>query len=98
MATIKELGDGGPDGTRLGKTASELVGLWGATPIVQPSGANQGAITDSSGGTANLSTGVAALTGSYNSTIIANAFATVVAQLTAFRTALVAAGVIKGSA
>ncbi len=32
MATIKELGDGGPDGTRLGLTSSELIGFYGATP------------------------------------------------------------------
>lgn len=95
---LRELSDGAPDGTRLGQSSADLVALWGKTPIAQPSGANQGAITDSSGGTSNLTTGVAALTGTYNSTIIANAFATVVAQLTAFRTALVAAGVIKGSA
>lgn len=53
MATIKELDDGGPDGTRLGKTAAALIAAFGATPVVQPSGAAQNAITDSSGGTAS---------------------------------------------
>lgn len=35
MANINELGDGGPDGSRLGKTASEKVSFWGVTPVVQ---------------------------------------------------------------
>lgn len=30
-----------PDGAQVGKSATEKVGLWGATPVVQPSGANQ---------------------------------------------------------
>ena len=45
MATIKELGDGGPDGTRLGKTSTELVGFWGKTPVDQPAATNQFAVT-----------------------------------------------------
>lgn len=32
---IKELSDGGPDGTRLGQNASDLVGFHGATPSDQ---------------------------------------------------------------
>lgn len=86
------------DGTNIGQSATEKLGFWGATPAAQPAGANQGAITDTSGGVSNLATGVAALTATYNSTIIANALATIIAQTTAFRTALVAAGIIKGAA
>jgi hypothetical protein len=86
------------DGFTVGKAATSYVGFYGATPIVQPSGAAQGVITDSSGGVANTSTGVAALTGTYNSTIIANALATIIAQNTAMRLALVNLGLIKGSA
>ncbi len=33
---VKELSDGNPDGTRLGQSATDLVGLWGATPVDQP--------------------------------------------------------------
>jgi len=33
---VKELSDGGPDGTRLGQDASDKVGFYGATPVVQP--------------------------------------------------------------
>lgn len=35
LTQIKELGDGGSDGTRLGKAATSLVGFYGATPAVQ---------------------------------------------------------------
>lgn len=98
LANASRVGDGRTDGTLLGNSSADYVGFWGATPVVQPSGANQGAITDSSGGTANLSTGVAALTATYNSTIIANALATIIAHQTAIRSALVTAGLIKGSA
>ena len=34
---LKELSDGGADGTRLGQSASDKVGLYGTTPIVQRS-------------------------------------------------------------
>jgi hypothetical protein len=84
-------------GEQLGQSAADLVGFYGATPIVQPSGAAQAVITDNSGGAANSSTGVAALTGTYNSTIIANALATIIAQNTAMRLALVNLGLIKGA-
>lgn len=35
MATIKELSDSGPDGTRLGSSATDLIGFHGATPCDQ---------------------------------------------------------------
>lgn len=38
---LKELSDGGPDGTRLGQSASDKVALYGATPVVQRAGAIQ---------------------------------------------------------
>jgi hypothetical protein len=84
-------------GYTVGQSAADLVGFYGATPIVRPSSAAQGVITDSSGGTANVTTGVAALTGTYNSAIIANALATIIAQNTAMRLALVNLGLIKGA-
>jgi len=36
MANIKELSDGGPDGTRLGQSTTDLVGFYGATPAAKP--------------------------------------------------------------
>lgn len=32
---VKELSDKGPDGTRLGQSSSDLVGLYGATPVAR---------------------------------------------------------------
>lgn len=97
MAIGKQLSDANGDGTSLGQSSTDKVSFYGATPIVQPTAATQAAITDSSGGVAAATNGVAALTGTYNSTIIANALATIIAQTNQFRTALVNLGIIKGS-
>jgi hypothetical protein len=35
MANIRELSDGRSDGTRLGQSATDKVGFYGATPVVQ---------------------------------------------------------------
>jgi hypothetical protein len=37
MATIKELSDGGPDGTRLGQSSTDLVAFHGASPSARAS-------------------------------------------------------------
>lgn len=34
---VKELSDGGPDGTRLGQSTSDLVGFYGTTPAARSS-------------------------------------------------------------
>lgn len=86
------------DGISVGKSITDTVSLYGVTPVAQPAAAAQAAITDSSGGTANSATGVATITGTYNSAIIANAFATLIAQTNAIRSALVSVGVMKGAA
>lgn len=57
MATVKQLGDGGPDGTVFG-TSSEKIGFYGATPIVKPSVA---AASSSVATTTILETRVAAI-------------------------------------
>lgn len=87
-----------PDGAQLGSAVTALVGFWGATPIVQPKGAAQALITDGSSGTAAPTNGVQPLTGSYNSTLLINAIATILAQTNAMQAALVAAGIMKGAA
>ena len=85
------------DGYAVGQSATDLVGFWGATPIVQPSGAAQAAVTDGSTGTAAPTNGIAPLTGTYNSTLLINAIATLAAQGNAIRNALVSVGIIAGS-
>jgi hypothetical protein len=38
MATIKQLSDGGPDGTLLGQSSTDKIGFYGlSTPIARPS-------------------------------------------------------------
>ncbi len=86
------------DGYTVGKSAASLVGFYGATPIAQPAAAAQAAVVDGSTGTAAPTNGIAALTGTYNSTLLINAIATLAAQGNALRNALVSVGIIKGSA
>jgi len=94
-------------GYSLGQSATDLVGFYGATPIVQPTSASQAvvtAITDASGGTGAYTNGVLTLTGTYNSAILGNAIATCILQGNALkvlcnqlRLDLVNLGIIKGS-
>jgi hypothetical protein len=96
MATIKELGDGGPDGSRLGKVATELVGFYGATPVDQPAATAQSSIDNTVALTTitNIVT-TASLTGAFNSVVArVDATATLVNRL---RTDLIELGLIKGS-
>jgi hypothetical protein len=107
MAVIKELGDGGTDGTRLGLTSSELLAFWGATPVNQPSGTNQSAIATAAitpatvtpiTGTYGFVTSVAgnAVMSSINDLVVrVEAIRNFTAQL---RTDLIEIGIIKGSA
>lgn len=41
----KQLSDGGPDGTVLGQSASDLVGFYGETPVAQRTGAGMTSLT-----------------------------------------------------
>jgi len=86
-----------PDGVQYGQSSADKVAFYGSTPIAQPSGATQAAVTDASGGTAAATNGILTLTGTYNSAIIANAIATLAAQGNALRSALVSLGLIAGS-
>lgn len=85
------------DGYSCGQSSTDLVGFYGATPIAQPSGAAQAAVVDGSTGTAAPTNGIAALTATYNSTLLINAIATLAAQGNAIRNALVSVGIIAGS-
>ena len=85
------------DGFAVGQSASDLVGFYGATPIAQPAAAAQAAVVDGSTGTAAPTNGILPLTGTYNSTLLINAIATLAAQGNAIRNALVSVGIIKGS-
>lgn len=96
-----------PDGYQIGSAVTSKVGFYGSTPVIQATNASQAAvtaITDTSGGTAHLDTGLQALTSTYNSGIIANAISSLALAsqnsatlLNSIRTALVNVGIIKGS-
>lgn len=85
------------DGNIYGQSATDPIGFYGKTPITQPTAAAQAAVTDGSGGAASATSGVQALTSSYNSAILGNAIATLAAQTNAMRTVLVNLGLMKGS-
>lgn len=83
-------------GTKIGTQTTQKFGFWNATPVVQPAGANQAALTDSTTGTAGFTlvdVGVV-----FSQANINNNFASLNRQVNAFRDALIASGLIKGSA
>jgi len=83
-------------GTKIGTGATQKLAFWNKTPVVQPASANQAALTDSSGGTADGT--VAAVSGSGADSAINNNFKEVCTLLNQLRNDLVTLGLIKGSA
>jgi len=49
---VKQLSDGGPDGTKLGQSASDLVGFYGTSPVDQPAAVTSSTATATSASTA----------------------------------------------
>ena len=106
MSNIRYLDDGRSDGTVLGQSSTALIGLWGATPIVQPLGASQSAVSTATITAVSTAT---AVTGGYSYSTTAafttmqdtvNSLVTRVAALTVLanktRTDLVALGIQAG--
>lgn len=87
---------GETNGTRFPETAVQKWAAWGATPVVQPAGATQSAITDNTGGATNDT--LVAISGSGDDANINDNFAELHELLHAIRTALVNSGIIKGAA
>jgi hypothetical protein len=83
-------------GTKVGSAVTEKLGFWGKTPIVQPSGANQAALTDSTTGVAAFT--LVDVTAAHDQTKLNANFASVARLLNQLRTDLVNSGLIKGSA
>jgi len=98
MASYKtiEAGPSHSDGLQIGNATSDLIGLYGVTPVDQPAGAAQVVITDSSGGTAGDT--IAAIGATYDQAEVRNAVATLAAKVIELRRALVELGAIKGAA
>lgn len=83
----EQVGYGAPGGTMLGSSATEKVGFWGVTPVVQPAGAAQAALTLT---TTTSSSPVGLVT--------ASGFVALFALLEEIRASLVDCGIMKGSA
>lgn len=81
-----QIHDGNPDGVQYGGSATEKLGFYGATPVVQRSGAAQAAAA-TTGATSTSPWG-------FSTSTQANAIVTLVNEL---RAALVENGLIKGS-
>ena len=86
------------EGKTYGNAITDKISFYGVAPVTQPALAAQAAVVDGSVGLASATTGIAALTGTYNSALIVNAIATLAAQGNALRAALVSVGIIKGGA
>lgn len=83
-------------GSKIGNTPSQKLGFWNATPIVQPSGANQAAITDSTTGTPGFTLSDVGL--AFSQATINSNFASLARQCNEFRNVLVNTGLMKGAA
>jgi hypothetical protein len=83
-------------GTKIGTSASQKLGFFDKTPVVQPAAANQAALTNSTGGTADGT--LAAVSGTGDDADINNNFTELHVLLNEIRTALVNLGLIKGAA
>ena len=75
-----------PDGIQYGRSATDLVGFYGISPIVQPTSASEAAVTTTAATTTSP--------WGFATSTQANAIVTLVNQL---RADLVALGLIKGS-
>jgi hypothetical protein len=79
---VKELSDLNPDGTGLGQSASDKIRFYGATPVVRRTFTSiHNTLTDLSAGAQNYSTGIATITATFVSTVVANAIATLAAAV-----------------
>jgi hypothetical protein len=86
-------------GTKIGTATSQKLGFWNATPIIQPAGAAQGAVTDSTGSSATTTlVTVRSDTGAHTASDAQDNDHILYTLLNATRTALVNAGIMKGSA
>lgn len=95
MATIQYIGDNGPDGTVVFKSATSLGGFYGKTPIVQPADTSQSAVSTTALTTITDIVTTASLTGAFNSVVARVTALWVLANQT--RLDLVNLGLIKGS-
>lgn len=86
-------------GTQLGTAVEQKLGFWGAAPVVQPAAANQAALVNNTTGSRDGTLGVIGDTSTSNEgSNINDNFTDIHELLNEIRTALVAAGIMKGAA
>lgn len=86
-------------GTKIGTAVGQKLGFWNATPIAQPAGANQAALTNSTGGTGDGTLSAVGDTMAGNqAAVINNNFTELFTLLNEIRTVLVNTGIMKGAA
>jgi len=85
-------------GSQIGTSASQKIGHWGVTPIVQPTGALQAALTNSTGGAQDGTLEDVTTLGLADPAKINSNFTDIYALLNAMRTAQVSGGFMKGAA
>lgn len=98
IADAKDVAVGTSTGTKLGTSASQKLGKWGVTPIVQPASSAQAALTNSTGGTGDGTLEDVTTTGLADPAKVNNNFTEIYTLLNAIRSALVSGGNMKGSA
>lgn len=89
LADGDDLTLGSSTGTKIGTGASQKLGFWNASPIVQPADADQAAVTPSTDFTG---------LGTVDASVVLSAVQAVETLVNALRAALVNTGLIKGSA
>lgn len=94
----KQLSDARTDGVLVGQSTTDLVGFYGTTPIVQRSGAAQAAVATSTITTAATTTSPWGFATSTQADAIAAQVVLLRTLANENRAALVALGLIKGSA
>jgi len=98
ITDAKNIVVGSTTGTKIGTATTQKLAFFNATPVVQPSGANEAALTDSTGGTAGFTlSAVGATNGSDVSGTINSNLASLARLLNQIRSDLVTLGLIKGS-
>lgn len=96
MAIIKQLSDGGPDGSSFGQSVTDKVSLYGKTPVVQPAATAQSAVATATLTTITDIVTTASMTGAFNALVTRVTALTVL--LNQVRSDLIDVGNIKGSA
>ena len=96
MEDGKDFSFSGTVGTKIGQGVNEKIGFWGKTPVVQPLGANQAALTNSTGGTYDGT--LADVGAAFDQATLNNNFTDLHTLVNEIRTALVNTGIMKGAA